>query len=86
MDGQAGVNCTIFRNESDCLASDLIIEAEQWAWERWPGERLFTYVNPLKIKSGNPGYCFQCAGWQKCGVSKVNKLIILEKLPAGQLS
>lgn len=79
-DGQKGVNCAIFRNESDTLSSQLILEAEQRAWQRWPGERLYTYVNPRKIKSTNPGYCFQCAGWRKCGVTKWNKLVILEKL------
>jgi hypothetical protein len=80
-DGQRGVNCAIFRNEGRLLSSDLILEAEQIAWQRWPGERLYTYVNPQGIKSSNPGYCFLKAGWRKCGITKVNKLIILEKEP-----
>jgi len=80
-DSQEGVNCAAFRNESRYLSSDLILEAEQWAWEKWPGERLYTYVNPTKIKSDNPGYCFKCAGWKICGETKVNKLLIMEKLP-----
>lgn len=80
-DGQKGVNCAVFRNESDVLSSLLILEAEKLAWKRWPGERLYTYVNSRKIKSTNPGYCFLKAGWRKCGVTKINKLIILEKLP-----
>ena len=78
-DGQQGVNCSVFRNESRFLSSELIIEASNIAWERWPGERLYTYVNPRKIQSTNPGYCFIMAGWRKCGVTKVNKLVILEK-------
>ncbi len=32
--GQQGVNCAVFRNESDHLSSELILEAEQLAWER----------------------------------------------------
>lgn len=80
-DGQQGVNCAVFRNESDILSSQLILEAEKRAWERWPEERLYTYVNPRKIKSTNPGYCFQMAEWRKCGITKHNRLIILEKLP-----
>jgi len=81
-DGQEGVNCAIFRNENAGLSSDLIREAERFAWERWPGMRLFTYVNPRRIRSTNPGYCFLMAGWRKCGVTKHNKFLILEKLPA----
>lgn len=77
--GQQGVNCSIFRNESGMLSSELILLAEKHAAARWPGERLYTYVNPGKIKSSNPGFCFLKAGWERCGVTKVNKLIILQK-------
>ena len=80
-DDQEGVNCGVFRNEGVLLSSDLILEAERLAWERWPGERLFTYVNPAKVRSTNPGYCFLRAGWQRCGVTKVHRLLVLEKLP-----
>ena len=79
--GQTGVNCAAFRNESGTLSSDLILEAEQLAWGRWPGERLYTYVDPKAVKSRNPGYCFKCANWKETGYTKVNKLLILEKLP-----
>lgn len=80
-DGQQGVNCAIFRNEGHRLSSELIIEAEKIALAKWPGERLYTYVNGKKINSHNPGYCFKKAGWKVCGVTKVNKLVILEKTP-----
>ena len=76
-DKQAGVNCTVFRNESDVLSSVLIREACELAWEKWPGERLWTYVNPKKVRSTNPGYCFKRAGWKVCGTSK-GGLVILE--------
>jgi hypothetical protein len=82
-DGQRGVNCAIFRNEGAQLSSELILEAEQLAWRRWPGERLYTYVNQHKIKSVNPGYCFKMAGWRECGHTKAKGLVILEKIPIG---
>jgi len=79
--GQVGVNCAIFRNESTHLSSLLITQACAIAWKRWPNERLYTYVNPCAIASPNPGYCFKVAGWRTCGMTKVNKLLILEKSP-----
>jgi hypothetical protein len=83
-DAQSGVQCSVFRceipPETGVRASDLIMEAEQLAWTRWPGERLWTYVDADKIRSTNPGYCFKVVGWVVCGVSK-GGLVILEKLP-----
>ncbi len=80
-DGQQGVNCAVFRNEGPVLSSMLIREACKWAWEKWPGERLYTYVNDTKVKSPNPGYCFKQAGWRVCGRNKSGKLTILELVP-----
>lgn len=77
--GQTGVNCAVFRNESDMLSSGLILLAECYANNRWPGERLYTFVNARMIKSSNPGYCFKMAGWKVCGETKKRKLLILEK-------
>ena len=79
-DGQDGVNCAIFRNESELLSSMLLLEAEKIAASRWPGERFYTYVNPRMIKSPNPGYCFKVNGWKQIGITKKRKLIILEKI------
>lgn len=81
-DGQTGVNCAVFRNESKIKSSELILEAEQIAARRWPGERLFTYVNAEKVKSVNPGFCFKAAGWKRIGETKKRGLVILEKIPA----
>jgi hypothetical protein len=75
------VNCAIFRNEGAGLASELIRAAMALAWERWGQQRLYTYVNPKRVRSTNPGYCFLQAGWRKCGVTKTRKLLILEALP-----
>jgi len=80
LDGQKGVNCSIFRNEGPILSSDLIREADQLAWQRWPGERHYTYINAKKVKSTNPGYCFKMAGWNSCGRTK-GGLLILENSP-----
>lgn len=79
MDGQVGVNCAVFRNESPILSSRLILQAEQLAYDKWKMERVFTYVDPTAVASTNPGYCFLMAGWRKCGVTKIKSLIILEK-------
>lgn len=49
-DGQPGVNCAAFHNDGPILSSTLILAAEQLAWERWPGERFYTYVNPKKLR------------------------------------
>ncbi|MBU0517287.1 MAG: hypothetical protein KJ621_21235 [Proteobacteria bacterium] len=78
--GQQGVNCAVFRNESDVQSSELIREADAIAWDRWPGERLYTYVNGAKIRSSNAGCCFKKAGWGKCGTTK-GGLLIFERLP-----
>lgn len=76
--GQEGVNCAAFRNEGGILSSILIRDAMRYAWIKWPGERLYTYVNSRKIKSPNPGFCFKMAGWKFCGITKKRKLDILE--------
>lgn len=76
--GQRGVNCALFRNESGrgCrnsthphCSSRMIHEACVLAWRRWPGARLYTYVNRRAV-SANPGYCFIRAGWRRCGLTK----------------
>lgn len=64
MDGQTGYNCTIFRNESPRPSSDIILEAEEIAFGWWGRARLYTYVDPRKVRSSNPGYCFKVAGWR----------------------
>ena len=74
-DGQTGVNCAVFRNEGKTLSSVLIQEAVEIAQRRWPGERLFTFIDGSKIKSANPGYCFKLAGWKQCGTTQKGLLI-----------
>lgn len=76
--GQTGINCAVFRNESKYKSSLLIQQADAIADCLWPNSRHYTYVNPQKVASVNPGFCFIKAGWNKCGVSK-RGLLILEK-------
>jgi len=77
-DQQKGYNCATFRNESSRLSSEIILEAERFAVERWGPNRAYTFIDAKKIRSVNPGYCFKKAGWEKAGKSAGGK-IILEK-------
>jgi hypothetical protein len=77
---QEGVNCAVFRNEGAGLSSRLIMAADDLAWYRWPGERLYTYVDPKRTRhKRDPGRCFIRAGWRPCGWTK-GGLRILECL------
>lgn len=78
-DGQQGVNCAVFRNEGPQLSSDLIRSADAIADARWPGERHYTYVNPRRVASRNPGWCFMVAGWRRCGTTRWHRLRIFER-------
>lgn len=77
-DGRKGVNCAVFRNEGALLSSGLILWAEEFSSRDWPGERLFTFVDPGAVRSSNPGYCFLMAGWTRTGVTS-RGYIVLEK-------
>lgn len=74
------MNCAVFRNEEGGLASALILEAEPFAWRRWPAERLFTFVDPRQVRGNPPGNCFLRAGWVRCGET-AGGLHVLEKRP-----
>jgi len=78
-DGQEGYCCAMFRNESDRLSSEIILEAEDLAIAEWGTNRMFTYVKPSAIRSANPGYCFKQAGWKF--VKKIKGKHLLEKIP-----
>lgn len=85
---QMGLNCAVFRNESNWLSSDLILHAEEHAMRYWPtATRFFTYVNPYRVRSTNPGYTFIKAGWKRIGTTSKG-LLILEKriVPLAYLS
>lgn len=85
-DDQQGVNCAVYRNESEEVASALLKTAMAAAWGRWPGERLYTYIDPREVKptirASRPtwGHCFYQAGWRFAGLSR-KRLHILECVP-----
>lgn len=72
-DKQIGINCTIFRNESERQSSDVILECEKLAIQKWGPRRMFTYIDPGSLKVNKrrgreychypPGRCFFEAGW-----------------------
>jgi hypothetical protein len=81
MNHQEGVCCAVFRNEGAGLSSDLIRSADEIAWERWPGQRLYTYVDTKETRhKRDPGRCFLKAGWRYFGWSQ-GGLRILEIRP-----
>jgi hypothetical protein len=70
MDGMRGYNCAIFRNESKRPASEIILEAEKAAFDKWGPNRLYTYIDPSKTKTIKKhgkrivGFSFIKAGWK----------------------
>ena len=84
LNDQDGVNCAVFRNEGAGRSSELIRTACELAWTRWPGERLYTYVNPRKVRrKRDPGRCFLRAGWRYCGETQGGLLILEILAPTG---
>jgi hypothetical protein len=87
-DGEGGINCAVFRNDAHrdrVLSSTLIVEASELAWTRWPGQRLWTFVDPTKVRTRltnkPPGYCFLMAGWRWSGRTTPRGLLVFECLP-----
>lgn len=82
MNGLDGWTCTIFHNEGKSLSSDLILEAERYLVAMGTGcgpDGLITYVWCSRVRSSNPGYCYQVAGWVKTGWSVDKKKRLLQK-------
>lgn len=80
-DGLQAWECTIFRNESDHLSSDMIraaVTATIGTWGQPPPDGIITYVDASKVRSTNPGYCFKAAGFRRIGKSKVRGLVLLQ--------
>jgi hypothetical protein len=70
MDGLDCWRCSIFRNEApaELLSSHLIraamnLTASLWAARPTSTPGWVTWVDPAKVASPNPGYCFKQAGW-----------------------
>jgi hypothetical protein len=70
MDGMSGYSCAIFRNESGRRASEIILEAERFAFEKWGPNRLYTYIDPRRTREIKHrgrrvvGWSFIKAGWK----------------------
>jgi hypothetical protein len=79
MDKQVGYNNALFRNESSRLSSDIILEAERHAVEKWGANRAYTYIDPRKVSSRNPGYCYKVAGWRRVGYSVDGKHLLVKE-------
>lgn len=77
-------NCSIFRNESDHLSSDLVREAVAATRALWgePTEQGFiTFVDAGKVRAKrDPGRCFLRAGFRSVGFTRSGK-VALQMLP-----
>lgn len=86
MDSQRGYYCSIFRNESQRKASEIVLEAEKFAVSKWGPNRAYTFIDPSKTKpimvrgQRIVGFCFVKAGWRECGWTKSRKLILEKNL------
>jgi len=92
MDGRDAWECTIFRNEGPLLSSMLIRQAVEvcrmlalgWfdarlvveTWGRPPKDGIITYVDPGKVMTEVPGWCFRRAGWRRIGVARDGKPLL----------
>lgn len=80
-DGLRAWECTIFRNESPHLSSDMIraaLTATMAEWGQPPPDGIITYVDQSKVQSANPGFCFLSAGFRRIGRSKRRGLVLLQ--------
>lgn len=84
-DGQEGFNNTLFHRSERCpyQASDIVLAAEKAVVQHWGENRAYTYVDPEKIQSANPGYCYKVAGWSFVKLSKSKKPLLEKMLTNG---
>jgi hypothetical protein len=77
--------CSLFRNESPHLSSELVAEAVAatlWVWGDPPPLGMVTFVDTTKTRrKRDPGRCYRRAGWQPCGTTK-GGLVALRLDPA----
>jgi len=77
--------CSLFRNESPHLSSELVTEAVAATCAHYgapPTLGMITFVNPGKVrKKRDPGRCFLRAGFQRVGET-AKGLVVLQLLPA----
>lgn len=74
------------------VASELLKGAMEIAWQKWPGERLFTFIDPKKVNPtmmrGRPtwGHCFYQAGWKFAGITKSGLHILEVSRPSPRIN
>lgn len=80
----------LFRNLGAGLASDLIREAVDVTYFEWiqrygslPAERLRSEIDVKAVRSGNPGYCYLMAGWERGPVVRGKRFYYAPEVPAG---
>lgn len=75
---------SLFRNESDRLTSELIVEAVSHTrafFRTMPALGMVTFVDPDKVKpKRTPGYCYLMAGFTHVGFTKAG-LWVYQMLP-----
>jgi len=81
--------CSCFRNESEILSSELILQAvaaTRSIWNNVPEMGMVTFVNPKKVRrKRDPGRCFLKAGFKKVGMTKGGLIalqLLKEEMPA----
>lgn len=66
--------CSLFRNESAVLSSDLIrqaVAATRFVWPCVPPLGMVTFVDPAMVRrKRDPGRCFVRAGFRPCGATQ----------------
>jgi hypothetical protein len=89
MDGRAGYNCSIFRNESSRPASEIILEAERLVVQKWGPGPAYTFVDARKLHTLKcrgaeycpiPGRVYLRAGWRFAGFTASGKHVFEKML------
>lgn len=88
-DGLRGYNNQWFRNESSRSASEIILEAERFAIDRWGPGLAFTFIDAHGLGTRKHrsaefcpwpiGRCYLRAGWRETGISAKRSKLIFEK-------
>ena len=77
---------SLFRKECDGLASEFIrdaLAATRWYWPDVPALGMITFVDTRFVKHRrDPGRCYLKAGFRRVGITKVNRLLAFQLLPA----
>lgn len=77
--------CSLFRNESEHLSSELILEAvaaTRWTLGEPPEQGMVTFVNPAAIRpKPHPGMCFRIAGFKEVGRTQERDYVVLQLPP-----